>query len=84
MTSAHSCDFVAGRGSIQPAAHLLLAPIPVVTGAGVFYALRLMTSIVSIRSLALGLAIPVMKGSNRGVCQFWVVNFPEQQGKILD
>jgi glycerol-3-phosphate acyltransferase PlsY len=53
--------FRGGKGvNTTMGAFLLLAPLPVIIGIGVFYALRPITSIVSIRSLALGLAIAVM------------------------
>lgn len=53
--------FRGGKGvNTTVGAFLLLAPIPVIIGIGVFYILRLTTSIVSIRSLALGFAIAIM------------------------
>jgi acyl phosphate:glycerol-3-phosphate acyltransferase len=53
--------FRGGKGvNTTIGAFLLLAPIPVLSGIGVYYALRLITSIVSIRSLALGFTIAVM------------------------
>ncbi len=55
--------FRGGKGvNTTIGAFLLLAPIPVLTGIGLYYALRFITSIVSIRSLALGFAIAVMAG----------------------
>ena len=53
--------FRGGKGvNTTVGAFLLLAPIPVTIGIVFFYGLRLTTSIVSIRSLALGFAIAVM------------------------
>jgi acyl phosphate:glycerol-3-phosphate acyltransferase len=53
--------FRGGKGvNTTIGAFLLLAPIPVLTGIGVYYALRLITSVVSIRSLALGFTIAIM------------------------
>jgi acyl phosphate:glycerol-3-phosphate acyltransferase len=55
--------FRGGKGvNTTIGAFLLLAPVPVLVGIGVYYALRTITSIVSIRSLALGFAIAVMAG----------------------
>lgn len=53
--------FRGGKGvNTTIGAFLLLAPIPVIVGIAVFYSLRFATSIVSIRSMALGFAIAVM------------------------
>jgi len=53
--------FRGGKGvNTTIGAFLLLAPIPVIGGISVFYLLGLVTPIVSIRSLALGIAIPVI------------------------
>jgi glycerol-3-phosphate acyltransferase PlsY len=55
--------FRGGKGvNTTVGAFLLLAPIPVIVGIGVFYLLRFITSIVSVRSLALGFVIAVMTG----------------------
>lgn len=55
--------FRGGKGvNTTVGAFLLIAPLPVIIGAGVFCVLRIITSIVSIRSLALGLTIAVMTG----------------------
>jgi len=55
--------FRGGKGvNTTGGAFLLLAPIPVIAGVGVFCALRIVTSIVSVRSLAMGVTIPVMAG----------------------
>jgi acyl phosphate:glycerol-3-phosphate acyltransferase len=53
--------FRGGKGvNTTIGAFLPLAPIPVLAGIGVYYALRPATSIVSIRSLALGFSIAVL------------------------
>jgi acyl phosphate:glycerol-3-phosphate acyltransferase len=53
--------FRGGKGvNTTVGAFIPLAPIPVIIGICVFYVLRLTTSIVSIRSLALGFSIAVM------------------------
>jgi acyl phosphate:glycerol-3-phosphate acyltransferase len=53
--------FRGGKGvNTTIGAFLLLAPIPVIVGIIIFYALRLTTSIGSIRSLVLGFAIAAM------------------------
>ena len=55
--------FRGGKGvNTTIGAFLPLAPIPVLIGIGVFYTLRILTSIVSIRSLTLGLTISIMTG----------------------
>jgi glycerol-3-phosphate acyltransferase PlsY len=55
--------FRGGKGvNTTIGAFLLLAPISVIIGIAVYYALRVVTPIVSIRSLALALAIPIMAG----------------------
>ncbi len=55
--------FRGGKGvNTTIGAFLLLAPVAVIVAIGVFYALRLVTSIVSPRSLALGLTIAIMTG----------------------
>jgi glycerol-3-phosphate acyltransferase PlsY len=53
--------FRGGKGvNTTIGAFLFLAPIPVIVGGGIYYILRLTTSIVSIRSLALGFTIALM------------------------
>jgi glycerol-3-phosphate acyltransferase PlsY len=53
--------FRGGKGvNTTIGAFILLAPLPVVMGIGVFYALRFRTPIVSVRSLALGFTISVL------------------------
>jgi len=53
--------FRGGKGvNTTIGAFLLLAPIPVLGGISIFYLLGLVTPIVSIRSLALGISIPVI------------------------
>jgi acyl phosphate:glycerol-3-phosphate acyltransferase len=60
--------FRGGKGvNTTIGAFLLLSPISVLAGIGIYYALRLITSIVSIRSLALGFAIAVMA---------WILRLP--------
>jgi glycerol-3-phosphate acyltransferase PlsY len=55
--------FRGGKGvNTTIGAFLLLAPVAVIVAIGVFYALRLVTSIVSPRSLALGLTMAIMAG----------------------
>ncbi len=55
--------FRGGKGvNTTIGAFLLLAPIAVIAAIGVFYALRLVTSIVSPRSLALGITLAIMTG----------------------
>ncbi len=52
--------FRGGKGiNTTLGAFLLLAPVPVLGGVCVFYLLRILTRIVSIRALALGITIPV-------------------------
>ncbi len=53
--------FRGGKGvNTTVGAFLLLVPIPVLIGIGIFFALRLLTSVVSTRSLALGFTMAVM------------------------
>ncbi|MBN1266506.1 MAG: glycerol-3-phosphate 1-O-acyltransferase PlsY [Anaerolineales bacterium] len=53
--------FRGGKGvNTTIGAFLLLAPIPVLGGISIFYLLGLVTPIVSIRSLALGISIPIL------------------------
>lgn len=53
--------FKGGKGvNTTIGAFILIAPIPVLTGMAVHVALRFLTSIVSIRSIALGISIPIM------------------------
>ena len=55
--------FRGGKGvNTTIGAFLLLAPVAVIVAIGVFYALRLVTSIVSPRSLALGLTLAIVTG----------------------
>ncbi len=55
--------FRGGKGvNTTLGAFLPIAPIPVVGAVCVFYLLRLVTPLVSIRSLALGVTIPVLAG----------------------
>ncbi|AGX43111.1 glycerol-3-phosphate 1-O-acyltransferase PlsY [Clostridium saccharobutylicum] len=53
--------FNGGKGvNTTLGAFVLIAPIPTLTGVAVHFILRLFTSIVSIRSIAIGVTIPVM------------------------
>ncbi|WP_207640956.1 glycerol-3-phosphate 1-O-acyltransferase PlsY [Clostridium lundense] len=53
--------FKGGKGvNTTLGAFILIAPIPTLTGIAVHFILRLFTNIVSIRSIALGVTIPVM------------------------
>jgi glycerol-3-phosphate acyltransferase PlsY len=53
--------FKGGKGvNTTVGAFLLVAPIPTVVGVAVHFGLRLFTSIVSIRSIAIGITIPIM------------------------
>lgn len=53
--------FNGGKGvNTTLGAFILLAPIPTLTGVAVHFLLRLFTSIVSIRSIAIGVTIPIM------------------------
>ncbi len=55
--------FRGGKGvNTTIGALLLLAPIPVLGGISMFYLLGLVTPVVSIRSLALGITIPLLAG----------------------
>lgn len=54
-------SFKGGKGvNTTMGAFILIAPIPTLTGVAVHFILRLFTTIVSIRSIALGLTIPIM------------------------
>lgn len=53
--------FKGGKGvNTTLGAFLLLAPIPILTAIAVYFILRFFTSIVSIRSIALSVTIPIM------------------------
>lgn len=53
--------FKGGKGvNTTLGAFILIAPIPTLIGVAVYFILRLFTSIVSIRSIALGVTIPIM------------------------
>lgn len=53
--------FNGGKGvNTTLGAFVLIAPIPTLTGVAIHFILRLFTSIVSIRSIAIGVTIPVM------------------------
>jgi glycerol-3-phosphate acyltransferase PlsY len=53
--------FNGGKGvNTTLGAYVLVAPIPTVIGLAVYFILRLFTSIVSIRSIAIGVTIPIM------------------------
>lgn len=53
--------FNGGKGvNTTLGAFFLIAPIPTLTGVAVHFALRLFTSIVSIRSIAIGITIPII------------------------
>ncbi len=53
--------FNGGKGvNTTLGAFILLAPIPTLIGVAIYFILRPITSIVSIRSIALGIAIPIM------------------------
>jgi len=53
--------FKGGKGvNTTIGAFILIAPIPTLTGVAVHFILRLFTSIVSIRSIAIGVTIPIM------------------------
>ncbi|MBM7871153.1 glycerol-3-phosphate acyltransferase PlsY [Clostridium pascui] len=53
--------FKGGKGvNTTLGAFILVAPIPTLIGVAVHFILRLFTSIVSIRSIAIGLTIPIM------------------------
>lgn len=53
-------SFKGGKGvNTTIGAFFLLAPIPTLTGVAVYFILRLFTSIVSIRSMAIGITIPI-------------------------
>lgn len=53
--------FNGGKGvNTTIGAFILIAPIPTLIGVAVHFILRLFTSIVSIRSIAIGLTIPIM------------------------
>lgn len=53
--------FKGGKGvNTTLGAFVLLAPIPTLTGVAVHFILKLLTNIVSIRSIAIGLTIPIM------------------------
>jgi glycerol-3-phosphate acyltransferase PlsY len=53
--------FNGGKGvNTTLGAFILVAPIPTLTGVAVYFILRSFTSIVSIRSISLGITIPIM------------------------
>lgn len=53
--------FKGGKGvNTTIGAFILLAPIPTLTGVAIHFILRLVTTIVAIRSIALGIAIPIV------------------------
>lgn len=53
--------FKGGKGvNTTLGAFFLIAPIPTLTGVAVHFILRLFTNIVSVRSMALGITIPIM------------------------
>lgn len=53
--------FKGGKGvNTTVGAFIFIAPIPTLTGVAVHFILRLFTSIVSIRSIAIGVTIPIM------------------------
>ncbi|MBC2578870.1 glycerol-3-phosphate 1-O-acyltransferase PlsY [Clostridium sp. DJ247] len=53
--------FKGGKGvNTTLGAFLLLAPVPILAGVAVYFILRLFTSVVSIRSIAMGILIPII------------------------
>ena len=53
--------FKGGKGvNTTLGAYILIAPIPTLTGVAVYFILRFFTKIVSIRSISIGVTIPIM------------------------
>ena len=53
--------FKGGKGvNTTLGAYILIAPIPTLTGVAVYFILRFFTKIVSIRSISIGITIPIM------------------------
>ncbi|MVX66985.1 glycerol-3-phosphate acyltransferase [Clostridium chromiireducens] len=53
--------FKGGKGvNTTLGAYILMAPIPTLTGVAVYFILRFFTKIVSIRSISIGVTIPIM------------------------